>query len=102
MGKIRTQRDFPLLLLHSSTDRRGEVQRRELHAIMSKRPGKKGDVVQVTEDGGITKKVVEEGNGELIPNGVTAKVHYTGRLTNGHVFDSSHSRGRPFTFKIGA
>ena len=69
---------------------------------MSKRPGKKGDVVQVTEDGGLTKKVVEEGNGELIPNGVTAKVHYTGRLTNGHVFDSSHSRGRPFTFKIGA
>jgi hypothetical protein len=34
---------------------------------------------------------------------ITFKVtaHYTGKLTNGTVFDSSVSRGKPFTFVIG-
>jgi FKBP-type peptidyl-prolyl cis-trans isomerase len=29
-------------------------------------------------------------------------VHYTGKLTNGEVFDSSVKRGQPFEFQIGA
>ena len=28
-------------------------------------------------------------------------VHYTGTLTNGIPFDSSHTRGQPFSFKLG-
>jgi len=31
----------------------------------------------------------------------TIQVHYTGRLENGEVFDSSINRGRPFSFTIG-
>eukprot|EP00736_Rhodelphis_marinus_P006241 Rmarinus@m.21209 len=29
-------------------------------------------------------------------------VHYTGSLTNGTVFDSSHNRGKPIEFQLGA
>ena len=32
----------------------------------------------------------------------TIKAHYTGRLTDGRVFDSSYSRGSPLQFKVGA
>ena len=33
--------------------------------------------------------------------GMTVTAHYTGRLTDGTVFDSSVSRGKPFQFTIG-
>ncbi|OGY91170.1 MAG: peptidylprolyl isomerase [Candidatus Komeilibacteria bacterium RIFCSPLOWO2_01_FULL_53_11] len=38
----------------------------------------------------------------MAENGDTVTVHYTGRLTNGTVFDSSLERGTPFTFTLGA
>ena len=74
---------------------------------MSLRPGKEDESAPVegiwkSKDGGLTKKILKEGTGEVIPTGVVARVHYTGRLTNGKVFDSSVTRGTPFTFNIGA
>lgn len=69
-----------------------------------KRVGKDGDsanAVDVSGDGGIMKKILVEGEGELIPIGMTAIVHYTGRLQDGTVFDSSVRRRTPFRFKIG-
>lgn len=53
--------------------------------------------------------VVREGAGAQILAGQTAVVHYTGWLfdadqpeARGHQFDSSHPRGQPFSFEVGA
>ena len=43
-----------------------------------------------------------EGTGGKPHIGARVKVHYTGKLTNGQVFDSSVSRGEPLEFVLGA
>lgn len=69
---------------------------------MSLRSGKSVDGEDITGDGGIMKKVLVEGMaGEEVPLNVVAVVHYTGRLLDGTVFDSSVKRGKPFTFNLG-
>lgn len=52
----------------------------------------------------VTVTRVEDGDGETFPSvGDTLHVHYTGTLAStGSEFDSSYSRSRPFSFKIGA
>ncbi len=51
---------------------------------------------------GMKIETTKEGTGAPIANGQTAVVHYTGRLTDGTVFDSSVTRGTPFEFPLGA
>jgi len=43
----------------------------------------------------------EAGTGAQAEDGKNVSVHYTGKLQDGTVFDSSHSRGEPITFKLG-
>ncbi|CAM9316893.1 unnamed protein product [Ectocarpus fasciculatus] len=58
--------------------------------------------VDVTGDGGILKKITQEGRGEETPQpGNEVRAHYTGTLENGTVFDSSVKRGKEFKFTIG-
>lgn len=60
----------------------------------------KEEGVKVTESG-LQYLVVKEGNGKRPgPNDVVT-VHYTGRLIDGTVFDSSVERGEPATFAVG-
>lgn len=47
------------------------------------------------------EKTLEVTEGETVPRGARVKVHYTGKLTNGKVFDSSVPRGKPFEFVLG-
>ncbi|MCC6300340.1 MAG: FKBP-type peptidyl-prolyl cis-trans isomerase [Anaerolineales bacterium] len=42
------------------------------------------------------------GAGSQAEAGKTVSVHYTGKLQDGSVFDSSVSRGEPITFPLGA
>lgn len=49
---------------------------------------------------GIYRVVVKEGSGELLKAGNTAQVHYTGKLMNGKVFDSSIGKA-PFELTVG-
>jgi len=44
---------------------------------------------------------VEAGTGAQAEAGKTVDVHYTGKLQDGTVFDSSVSRGDPISFKLG-
>ncbi len=44
---------------------------------------------------------VEAGTGAQAEAGMTVAVHYTGKLQNGTVFDSSIPRGEPIEFPLG-
>ena len=53
-----------------------------------------------TTDSGLQYEVIEEGDGEKPAAEDSVKVHYTGELLSGEVFDSSRERGEPVTFKL--
>merc|ERR1719223_484342 len=56
----------------------------------------------VVSESGLKYRDDAVGSGEVAMPGVTVAVHYTGRLENGKVFDSSLNRGQPIEFKLGA
>jgi FKBP-type peptidyl-prolyl cis-trans isomerase len=46
-------------------------------------------------------ETLQQGSGPAAQIGNTVSVHYTGTLTDGSVFDSSLTRGTPFSFTLG-
>lgn len=54
----------------------------------------------VTLESGLQYKVLTEGKGPQPGSTDVVKVHYTGSLINGSVFDSSIDRGQPVTFPV--
>ena len=53
-----------------------------------------------TTPSGLQYEVLKEGDGPMPAATDSVKVHYTGRLLDGTVFDSSVSRGEPATFPL--
>jgi len=76
-------------------------------ATAAKKTAKTGKVVPakerktVTTPSGLQYEDQVIGNGPQPKAGETVVVHYTGWLTNGKKFDSSHDAGRPFEFSLG-
>lgn len=52
-------------------------------------------------DSGLYYKILEEGEGKQAEKGKTVAVHYTGKLIDGTVFDSSYQRNKPIEFALG-
>ncbi len=60
---------------------------------------KTSDGVKITNSG-LQYKILEEGNGKSPTTSDWVTVHYTGKLTDGTIFDSSIQRGQPATFRV--
>ncbi len=54
----------------------------------------------ITTESGLQYKIIKEGTGEKPGKDDTVEVHYTGKLLDGTVFDSSVERGQPATFPV--
>jgi peptidyl-prolyl cis-trans isomerase A (cyclophilin A) len=55
----------------------------------------------ITTKSGLAYKVINKGKGNVHPEATsTVKVHYTGMLTDGSIFDSSVQRGEPVEFPL--
>ena len=60
------------------------------------------DTEIITTESGLKYSVLQAGNGAEFPKmGDRVKVHYTGWLTDGTLFDSSRQRGTPSEFALG-
>jgi peptidylprolyl isomerase len=55
----------------------------------------------ITTPSGLTYLITKKGTGPQLKAGDTVILNYTGTLTNGVKFDSSHDRQQPFEFKLG-
>ena len=55
----------------------------------------------VTTPSGLQYEDIKVGEGQSPDAGQQVTVHYTGTLTDGTKFDSSHDRRQPFVFTIG-
>ncbi|MBO7212051.1 MAG: FKBP-type peptidyl-prolyl cis-trans isomerase [Methanobrevibacter sp.] len=62
---------------------------------------KDNNIKPITTASGLNYVVTKEGNGEKPQIGTLIKVHYTGKLLDGTVFDSSVTRNEPIQFVLG-
>jgi FKBP-type peptidyl-prolyl cis-trans isomerase FkpA len=63
---------------------------------------KANNLTAIRTPSGLYYVQTKKGTGVSPNSGQTVQVHYTGKLLNGNVFDSSVQRGTPFEFVLGA
>ena len=74
-----------------------DTNKQEGEAFLEKNKKESGII---TTESGLQYKVENAGNGIKPEDGDKVKVHYTGKLLNGEVFDSSVERGEPAEFGV--
>ena len=72
-------------------------KQQEANDFLAKNAKEDGVVVTAT---GLQYKIIEEGAGKSPTAEDKVVAHYTGKLLDGTVFDSSHDRGEPATFPV--
>ena len=72
-------------------------KQKQADAFLAKNAKEKGVVVTAT---GLQYKVLEQGKGKSPTSEDKVVAHYTGKLLDGTVFDSSVERGEPATFPV--
>ncbi len=75
------------------------LQNKEKSALWLQQNAKKEGVESL--EGGVQYKVIKSGDGGSPSAADTVKVHYTGTLITGKMFDSSVERGEPAQFQVG-
>lgn len=73
----------------------------EVDAQTKRRRTPRAPAAAISTPSGLTYLITKKGIGRQPKQGETVVVHYTGMLTNGVKFDSSHDRGEPLEFKLG-
>ena len=72
-------------------------KQQEANDFLAKNAKEDGVVVTAT---GLQYKIIEAGEGKSPTSEDKVVAHYTGKLLDGTVFDSSHDRGEPATFPV--
>lgn len=83
--------------MQAEAAKQGEVNRKNGEAFLSENAKRKG--IKVTESG-LQYEVLVSGKGDSPKASDNVEVHYTGKLIDGTVFDSSVERGVPASFGV--
>lgn len=78
-----------------------EEREAEAKAQMEAKIEALADDTYMKTDSGLRYKILEEGEGDQLKSGTSVNIHYTGKLANGQVFDSSYKRNQPINFVLG-
>ena len=83
--------------MQAEAAKQGEVNRKNGEAFLSENAKREG--IKVTESG-LQYEVLESGKGDSPKASDNVEVHYTGKLIDGTVFESSVERGVPASFGV--
>lgn len=83
--------------MQAEAAKQGKVNRKNGEAFLSENAKREG--IKVTESG-LQYEVLESGKGDSPKASDNVEVHYTGKLIDGTVFDSSVERGVPASFGV--
>lgn len=113
-GLLLKPQDLTIITAYAQQRRIEEINRQQLESKAAvqkkfgevKRLGEEFLAYNKNKDGiittksGLQYKILKEGKGEKPTKSSTVKVHYTGKLINGTVFESTRSNKNPSEYKV--